>query len=159
VLTSGRDDGSLTVLIVGYVGITVLLLVIGLDASKLFLAQRALRSAVDAAAISAVEGVAMHRVYDGGLRCGRPVPVSRVAATEAAERSVNGSRSDLRQVFTSVGRPVVTITRDRATASLSGIVTVPFGRAIGWLLPGHGDGEFRVSEASSATSPVTGGVC
>jgi uncharacterized membrane protein len=159
VLTRRRDDGSLTVLIIGYVAVIVVLVVVGLDASKLFLAQRGLRSAVDAAAISAVQDVATGRLYTDGLRCGQLLPVSRSAATLAAERSVNGSRNDLRQTFSSVGRPVVTVHRDRVTVALSGVVSVPFARAVGWLLPGHRDGRFRVSETSSATSPVTGGAC
>ena len=158
-LTRGRDDGSLTVLIIGYAGIAVLLVVIGIGASKLFLAQRAMSSATDSAAIAAERAVAVRRIYADGLRCGQPVPLNDSAAQRDADLSVNDQRDDLRHTFTSVGRPAVSLRAGTVTVQLSGIVTVPFGRAIGWLLPGHADGQFRVTETSHATSPVAGGGC
>lgn len=155
-----RDDGSLSVLIIGYAGIAVLLLVVGIDASKLFLAQRALASAADDAAIEATRGVAVQRIYDdGGVTCGQPLPLNATDAQRDADASVNDYRTDLRHVFTSVGRPAVGTQQATVTVQLSGIVTVPFGRAIGWLLPAHADGEFRVTETASANSPVAGAVC
>jgi hypothetical protein len=159
VLKPGRDDGSITVLIIGYAAIAVLLLVIGIDASKLFLAQRAMSSAADSAAVAADQAVAVHRIYDNGVRCGHPVPLNESDAQRDAEQSVNDQRDDLRRAFTSVGRPTVSLRSPTVTVQLSGIVTVPFGRAVGWLLPGHADGQFRVTETAHATSPVAGSVC
>jgi Flp pilus assembly protein TadG len=159
VLSKQRDDGSISVLIIAYVGIAVVLVVIGIDASKIFLAQRALVAAADDAAIAAAQGVATKRIYDGALHCGQPVPISQPDAVAMANRSVNDARPDLQHTFTSVGSPTVTTDNDTATVALTGIVTVPFGRLVGWLDPGHADGEFRVAETSHATSPVLGGVC
>lgn len=158
-LRPNRDDGSITLLIIGYVGIAVLLLVIGLDASKLFLAQRAMSAAADNAAIAAEQAVAVHHIYDSGVRCGHPVPLNSDDAQANAERSVNDQRDDLRDVFSSVGRPDVEVQTGSVTVQLSGIVTVPFGQAIGWLLPDHADGQFRVTETAHATSPIAGGGC
>jgi hypothetical protein len=159
VLNRDDDAGSITVLLIGYAGIAVLLLVIGIDASKLFLAQRAMSAAADSAAVAAEQGVALQRIYSGGVRCGRPVPLNEDSARRAAEQSVNDQRDDLRHTFSSVGGPVVTVQSGAVGVQLSGIVTVPFGHAVGWLLPGHADGEFRVTETAHARSPIAGGGC
>ncbi len=159
-LTDDRDSGSLSVLIIGYAAITVVLVIVGIDVSKLFLAQRALSSAADAAALTAVQGVALHQVYDGdGVHCGTPIPLSSGQAAAMAARSLDRSRPDLRHVFTSVDQPETAVAGGAVSVRLSGVVTVPFGRVIGWLAPGHADGQFRVSETSRATSPVAGAAC
>lgn len=158
-LTEGRDRGSITVLLIGYAGIAVLLLVVGIDASKLFLAQRAMSAASDNAAIAAEQAIAVHRIYETGVRCGHSVPVNSDDAQRAAERSINDQREDLRHTFSRVDPPTVTLRSGTATVQVSGVVTVPFGRAVGWLLPGHADGRFRVTETAHAASPVAGTVC
>ena len=124
-LREGRDRGSLSVLIIGYTAVTVVLVVVGIDVSKLFLAQRALSSAADGAAIAAVQGVALHEIYDGdGVRCGKPIPISADQAEARADESLNASRPDLRHVFTSVGQPEVNVNDDAASVGLTGIVSL-----------------------------------
>ena len=73
------------VLIIGYTAIAAVLITVGIDTSKVFLAQRALASAADSAALAAAQGVERQAIYAGaGLRCGQPLPLDQQHAAELA---------------------------------------------------------------------------
>jgi hypothetical protein len=150
------DTGAITVLVIGYVAIALALIVVGIDVSKVFLAERALSAAADSAALAAAQGVDRTAVYDGsGLRCGSRLPLDAARATALATGSVADNDGDLQRSFSRLDAPVTDVTGGTATVRLSGAVGVPFGRVLGWLDPSTG-GRVGVSETSHAQSPVAG---
>jgi hypothetical protein len=154
------DDGSIIVLVIGYTAIAAVLITVGIDTSKVFLAQRALASAADSAVLAAAQGVDVHQIYSGaGVRCGQPLPLSRPHAADLAGASVDDDATDLSQTFVTLGPPQTTLDGATVSVELSGEVAVPFGKVLGWLDPSRPNGLVRVSETSHARSPVAGGTC
>jgi type II secretory pathway component PulM len=154
------DDGSIMVLIIGYTAIAAVLITVGVDVSKVFLAQRALASAADSAALAAAQGVNTQEVYDGaGPQCGQPLPLDRARAAALAAGSVASDREDLDHSFASVADPQTSIDGGTASVRLSGQVSVPFGQVLSWLDPSNSNGEVTVTETSHAQSPVAAGGC
>jgi uncharacterized membrane protein len=66
----GDDEGQLMILIIGYFAIAALALAVVVDASKVFLAQRALVSAADGAAQVAAQTVDEAALYRGASAAG-----------------------------------------------------------------------------------------
>lgn len=156
-VTRDPDRGSITVLVIGYTGIAMALIVAGVDVSKVFLAQRALSSAADAAAIAAAEGVDTGQVYDGpALRCGASLPLDRRSAERMADRAIADESPDLRHAFASLRSPQTTVSGSTATVALQGRVAVPFGRLLTWLRVAGPDGTVPVAATAHARSPVSG---
>ena len=97
-------------LVIGYTAIASVLLIVGVDASKVFLARRALSSAADAAALAAAEGVDRNALYNGdGPRCGQPLPLSGSRAAGLAARSVALDRRHLSHLFASLSEPATSV--------------------------------------------------
>ncbi|HTW19192.1 MAG TPA: pilus assembly protein TadG-related protein [Mycobacteriales bacterium] len=156
----GTDDGSVLVLVIGYVAIAAVLITVGVDVSKVFLARRALASAADSAVLAAAQGIDTAAIYRGGaLRCGEPLPLDPQHAADLAQRSLSDDAADLRHVFASLGPPATTVDGGTVTVVLRGRVDVPFGRVVGWLDGSASGGRIGVSETSHARSPVAGGLC
>jgi hypothetical protein len=154
------DDGQITVLVIGYVAIALLLIVAGIDASKVFLAQRALSSAADSAALAAAQGVDTHALYSGpGIRCGTILPLSSTRASDLAAVALDDDAPGLRHTFVDLSDPQTTVVGGDVSVALSGQVTVPFGKVLGWLVPSYPGGRVPVTETAHATSPVAGGGC
>jgi uncharacterized membrane protein len=156
-----RDDGQLTLLVIAYALVAGVLVVVGIDASKVFLARRALAAAADAAALAGAEGVDTTAVYDGpGLTCGQRLPLSDTRAGRAAADSYVGAAPGLRSTFTSLDAPQVALPRvDTVAVRLSGTVTLPFARLAGLLDPDLDHGRMHLWEAATAQSPVAGAGC
>jgi hypothetical protein len=155
-----RDAGSIMVLIIGYTTLATVLIIVGVDVSKVFLARRALSAAADSAALAAAQGIDRSAVYGGnGLQCGQPIPLSRGRAADLADQSVRGDAGDLRRTFRSLDDPQIAVAGGTVTVRLSGEVAVPFGRVLTWLDPSRKDDNVHVGETSSAESPVSGGAC
>jgi hypothetical protein len=157
---AGDDEGQITLLVIGYVGIALLLIVAGIDASKVFLAQRALSSAADSAVLAAAQGVDTHALYAGpGIRCGTILPLDQGRAAELAATSLDDAGPSLRRTFSGLGAPQTAVAGGDVSVQLSGQVAVPFGTVLGWLVPSYPDGQVPVTETAHATSPVAGGGC
>jgi uncharacterized membrane protein len=155
-----RDGGSIMVLVIGYTAIAAVLITVGIDTSKVFLAQRALASVADSAALAAAQGVDVAAIYSGpGLRCGQPLPLSALHAAALAGTSVDQDATALSRTFATLGPPQTSLDGATVTVELSGEVAVPFGKVLGWLDPSRPDGLVRVTETSHARSPVAGGTC
>lgn len=138
----------------------MLLILIGIDVSKVFLAQRALAAAADDAAVAAAQGVDVRAVYSGaGLTCGTPLPLDPDRAAAAAAQSVDDNAADLRHDLASVDAPQTTVTGGTASVQLKAGVGVPFGRVLHWLDPSRSDGLIHISETSHARSPAAGAGC
>jgi hypothetical protein len=156
----GRDDGSTLPLIIGYTAIAAVLIVVGIDVSKVFVARRALAAAADTAVLAAAQGVDTHLVYDGpGLRCGEALPLDAERAAALAAGSLETDRADLGHTFASLAQPRTSVEGGTVSVELSGKVAVPFGRVLGWLDPSRPDGLVAVTETSHARSPVAGAAC
>jgi uncharacterized membrane protein len=149
------DDGQLTVLIIGYTFLAAVLIVVGVDVSKVFLARRALSSVADAAALAAAQAADRAAVYAGDAGCGGVLPIDQAAAAQQVEASLVDDLADLRQTFAVVGTPVVDVVTGTVTVHLEGDVAVPFGRVLALLDPGRADGRVHVAVTASAESPVT----
>jgi hypothetical protein len=150
------DEGSLTLLVIGYAALLALVIVVGVDVSKVFLARRALSSVADEAALGAAQTLDRNALYNGiGGGCGDLLPLDRVASEETVARTLDQHLTDLQHSFALVDPPSATVTGGTVTVRLSGEVAVPFGHALALLLPGHADGRVHVDASASAQSPVT----
>lgn len=151
----GRDDGSITLLVIGYTVIAAVLVVAGIDVSKVFLARRALASAADAAALAAAQQVDRSAVYAGTAGgCGQLLPIDVDAAGRAAAAGLDGDAADLSQTFAALDPPQTTVDAGTVTVRMSGDVAVPFGAVLALLDPRRPDGRVHVEVSSSAQSPV-----
>lgn len=155
-LSRRDDDGSLTLLIIGFVAIAATLVIVGIDASKVFLARRALSSAADAAAIAAAQAADRNAIYTGQAGgCGDLLPLDADGASSLAQQSVAAGTADLRHTFDTLDPPDTTVRDGVVSVHLSGQVAVPFGRVLALLLPDHPDGRVTVDVTSHAQSPLT----
>jgi uncharacterized membrane protein len=149
------DDGQLTVLVIGFTLVAAVLVIVGIDASKVFLARRALASAADAAALAAAQSIDKSAVYSGDIgSCGDPLPLDPGTAETSAAAAFADDEASLHNTFARLDPPTTSVDAGTATVRLSGSVSVPFGRALAYLLPGHGDGAVHLTATSSAQSPI-----
>ena len=149
------DDGQLTVLIIGFAFIGAVLVVAGVDVSKVFLARRALSSVADAAALAAAQSVDRTALYQGSGGCGELLPLDPDGARSEVQSSLDDDIPDLHQTFAAVDAPDVAVSTDTVTVHLSGDVHVPFGSVLSLLHVGASNGVVHVGVTSSAQSPVT----
>jgi uncharacterized membrane protein len=154
---SGRraDDGQLTVLIIGFVFIGAVLVVAGIDVSKVFLARRALSSVADSAALAAAQSVDRAALYRGSGGCGQLLPLDPTGAQSQVATSLTDDVTDLQQTFATLDQPEVVVTADTVTVHLSGAVHVPFGSVLSLLHVGGSGGSVDVGVSASAQSPVS----
>jgi uncharacterized membrane protein len=153
---TGRDDGQVTLLIIGYLLVAAVLIVIGVDVSAAFLARRALSSVADAAAISAAQQVDRAALYAGNApACGAALPVDATAAARAVDATVRDDLPDLRRMFAYVSPPETTAAGGEVGVRLSGQASLPFGRVVAVLLPGRTPG-VSITVTTHAESAVSG---
>jgi Flp pilus assembly protein TadG len=136
---SGREQGSVLLLVLGFAGILLVLVAVVVDVSAVVLAKRGVASAADGAAVSAAQALDLDAVHSEGL--GAQIPLSPAEAgvrVAAYEGQVRAQQPGLRLVLRLEGRTaVVTGTRT---------VRLPF------RLPGTGP--VRVSAIARARAPV-----
>ena len=154
-LRCARDDGQLTVLVIGYCFIAAVLIIVGVDVSKVFLARRALASVADAAALAAAQAADRAALYAGAGGCGNVLPLDPSAAGQQVDAALSDDLADLHQTFATVQPPLVDVAAGTVTVHLSGAVRVPFGRVLALLDPARADGLVQVGVTASAESPVT----
>lgn len=157
-MLTSRDEGSLTLLVIGYTVIASLLIVVGVDVSKVFLAQRALSSAADAAALTGAQAIDRVAVYRGAEGCGG-LPVDSEQAEMAVDASLADAGDGLRRTFDVLAPPDVQIVGDTVRVQLRGEVSVPLGRVLALLLPDRPGGRVGVSADAAATSAVSSPGC
>jgi uncharacterized membrane protein len=158
VLSRQRDDeqGQLSLLVIGYATIAAVLVVIGIDVSKVFLARRALASAADSAALAGAQAVDRAAIYAGqDAGCGGLLPLDGAQADALVRIAIEDDRADLEQTFAVLDSPSTVVEAGTVSVHLSGNVAVPFGHVLAVLLPGHADGRVQVDVTSSAQSPLT----
>ena len=161
-LTAARNDdgGQITLLLIGYAVVAMVLVIVGVDASAVFLARRALSSAADAAALDAAQAVDRTAVYSGSIGgCGDPLPIDDVVARTRALAVVADDSDDLRRTFRVLDDADVTVDAGTVTVRLTGRAKVPFSALLTALAPGHDDGAVEISVTAHARSPVSFGNC
>jgi uncharacterized membrane protein len=152
-----EDEGSITVLVIGYTAIALVLIVVGVDVSKVFLAQRALSSAADSAALAAAQGVDRAQIYNGAaLQCGARLPLDPGRAGTLAAQSLDDARPTLGHSVAELAAPQTAVESGTVSVRLTGAVHVPFGKVLSWLDPSRPDGLVHISETAHARSPVGG---
>jgi len=155
-----RDDGQITLLLIGYASIALVLVVVGVDASAAFLARRALASTADAAALDAAQAVDRTAVYAGAVGgCGAALPIDADLARTRAAADLADDSEDLSRAFRALDPADVSVDDGTVTVHLRGRAKVPFGRLLSVLVPGHDDGAVQVDVTAHARSPVSAGGC
>jgi len=156
VLSQRGDDGQLTLLIIGYVAIAAMLVVVAIDASKVFLARRALSSVADAAALTAAQSIDRAAVYRGAsLGCDDALPVDPADASAAATASIADDADRLRPLVVVTAPPDTTVTAGTISVRIVGAVHVPFGRALSLLGSSYAGGVVPISVTSHARSALS----
>jgi uncharacterized membrane protein len=74
------DDGTITILVVGFTAILLLLIAVVVDVSAVVLARRGVASAADGAAVAAAQQLDQARVYATGLDTDIPLSADDVAS-------------------------------------------------------------------------------
>lgn len=149
-LPAGRDDGQITLLVLGFVAILLLLLTLVTDASKIFLAQRSLSGAADAAALAGANAVDEGTIYAG--RTGTDLPLTDDGVRAAVRDYVVKAGLDDPDRFRDFA--VLRAGTDdgvTATVTLHTRVRLPFVR----LLSRRWSGGYPVQVTAHARSPLT----
>lgn len=133
------DDGTILVLTLGFAGILLVVVGIVVNVSSVILAKRAVASAADGAALSAVQALDLDRLYAGGI--GAAVPLS---PGEAATR-VELYRADAARTQPGL-RMTVRLDGDGAVVTAVRTVRPPF--------PVLGTGPVEVTSVARARAPV-----
>jgi hypothetical protein len=97
-----REDGHITLLIIGFAIIVLLLVTVITNASKAFLWRRSISAWADAAALAASQSVGEGRVYEAGLAA--RLPVSENDAAQAVDDFI--ATNGLATTFPSLRREV-----------------------------------------------------
>ncbi|WP_018155390.1 pilus assembly protein TadG-related protein [Demetria terragena] len=132
-LKARRDDGRISILIAGFLGILAMLILGAVDVTAVQLARMRILDASDSAAADAADAIDEGGVYTGG------VDGERLRLTDGSVRQVavdNLGKQRLPQNVTSWGLQSGTGTRDGRTARvvLSGTVQPPIsGGALGFF--------------------------
>lgn len=154
------DEGQITLLLIGYAAIALVLVVVGVDASAVFLARRALASTADAAALDAAQALDRTAFYSGSIGgCAAALPVDASLARSRVLAVVADDADGLRHVFAELRPADIAVDAGTVTVHLDGRARVPFGRLLGMFLPGHNDGAVEVDVTAHARSPVTSAGC
>lgn len=117
-----RERGQTTLLTLGYVVVALLLVTVVVNLSRVFLAQRALDSAADEAAIAAVQAVRTDPYYGDGI--GDRLPLSASGARDAVVRHLRATDAD--EACESFAVDAVDTTATTVTVTVSCRVSIPF---------------------------------
>lgn len=153
---AATDDGQLAILVLACAVIAAIVVLIGVDVTKVLLARRSLSSAADAAALAAAQGYDKSAVYGAsGLACGAALPLDATSATALAGTSLADTAPALASQVREL-TPSVAVDGATVTVALQGRVALPMGGVLALLDPALHDGTAGISVTSSARSPVTG---
>lgn len=130
---SASERGTISPLIIGMVAIVVLLIIAVSNVSRVFVYQRDIEAAADAAALAAANGIAVESVYSGGL--GDNVELSQAAAETEVDAYMETTNAWGR--LNLEGRNVV-VHNDGTdvTVSFSGRIHLPFTQVLDGLFAG-----------------------
>jgi hypothetical protein len=142
-----RDDsGQTLLLILVYALVAAGLVGVVTDASVLFLRQRALASAADAAALRAAQMVALPATYSTGV--GEVLPIDPASAESAVDRYL--AVTDAERQFPDL-HAEVTVDGDRVTVRLRALAPLRF---TGWVTGGRYADGAPLSVTAHAKAPL-----
>jgi hypothetical protein len=130
------DEGTITLLVVGFTFVALLLALLVLNVSVVFLARRDLVGTADGAALAAAQRIDLAAFYAGGA-AGGAVPLDEAAAAAAVAGFEDGE-TRIAGVAVEGDTVTVTVTRD---------VDLPFGGLFGLE-------SWRVEAVATARSPL-----
>ena len=136
------DDGTILVLVLGFVAVLLVLVAVVADVSAVILAKRGAASAADGAAIAAAQQLDTGVVYDRGLGSAIPLSpdlVQQVVATYGAQAAIAQRGLQLTAEVDSA--------QTTATVLATRTVALPF---TGWL----GVGSVTVTAVAHARAPL-----
>jgi Flp pilus assembly protein TadG len=139
----GDDEGTITILVVGFTAILLLLVAVVIDVSAVVLARRGIASAADGAAVAAAQQLDQAALYAHGLDAA--IPLSSADVTAVVEQYAADARE---------GQPGLTLepgvdaTGTTVTVVARREVTLPF---VGWLSVGR---SITVTAVARARAPV-----
>lgn len=144
-----RDDGQLTILVLGFAVILLMLVALVTDASKIFLAQRSLSGAADAAAVAGANAVDESAVYTG--QAGDALPLTSRSVRDAVDGYVADAGLARPDRFNRFAVAAAT-TQDGVTATvrLTATVPLPFPK----LLPRTWRRGYPLAVTAQARSPL-----
>lgn len=134
------DEGTITVLAIGFTVVLVMLVTLVVDVSAVFLAQRSLSGAADAAAVAGANALDEDAVYRGAT--GEVLPLGDVQSAVDEQVGVAGLGERFPGLDVVAGSDGAT-----ATVVLGADVPLPF---VGVVAP---DASWRVEVRASARSP------
>ena len=139
---TNNDDGTITVLVVGFTGILLTLIAVIVDVSAVVLARRAAASAADGAAIAAAQQLDRDVLYARGLDRAIPLSPTEVGLVVSQyEQDAQQGQPGL------VLDPFVDADGTTATVEARREITLPFA---GWL----GRTSVTVTAVARARSPL-----
>jgi len=143
------DDGQVTLLIIVYTLVAAAMVIVAVDASAFFLAQRGLSAVADGAAVSAAQALDVDALYAG--RAGADLPLDeagvRVAvASYLADRELGATYLTLQVIEAGTDGATVTVT-------LTYDKKLPFLPMVSALTSAFPGGTVRVEVTARARSP------
>ena len=139
----GDDEGTITILVVGFTAVLLLLIAVVIDVSAVVLARRGAASAADGAAVAAAQQLDQAALYANGLDGAIPLSstdVATVVAQYAADARAGQPGLTLEPSVDAAGTTATVVARRE--------VRLPF---VGWLSVGS---TITVTAVARARAPV-----
>ncbi len=143
------DDGSISLMIVFYMLIAAAMVVVAIDASAFFLAQRGLSSVADGAAVSAAQALDEDALYAG--RAGDELPLD-AAGVRAAVAGYLTDR-ELASTYPTLQVAEASTDGETVTVTLTYDKELPFLALVSALTNAIPGGTVRVEVTAHARSP------
>lgn len=142
-----RDDGQVTIAIIGFAMIVLLLFAVVVSGSRVFLGQRDLAAAADSAAASAAQAVSEPAVYGDVSAAELPIDPAG-AQTRVAEYVALAGLADYFDEFAVVA---VTVSGVTVSVTFSARAPMPYGG----MLSDDWQGGYPITATATAHSPFT----
>ena len=142
-----RDDGQVTIAVIGFAMIVLLLFAVVVSGSRVFLGQRDLAAAADSAAATAAQAVSEPAVYRDAP--GAELPIDPAAAKARVAEYV--ALADLASHFDDFAVIAVTVRGATVSVTFSARAPMPYGG----MLSAEWDGGYPITATATAHSPFT----
>jgi uncharacterized membrane protein len=142
-----REEGQVTVAVLGFAMIVLLLFAVVVSGSRVFLGQRDLAAAADSAAASAAQAVSEPAVY--GDAAGAELPIDPVAAQARVAEYV--ALAGLVDHFDDFAVVAVTVSGSTVSVTFTARAPMPYGG----MLSKEWEGGYPITATATAHSPFT----
>ena len=142
-----RDDGQVTIAVIGFAMIVLLLFAVVVSGSRVFLGQRDLAAAADSAAASAAQAVSEPAVY--GDVVGAELPIDPAAAQARVAEYVG--LAGLTESFADFTVVAVSVSGATVSVTFTARAPMPFSG----MLSAEWEGGYPIIATATAHSPFT----